>query len=58
MDGICAAALVCKRKVLRQEEPYEKPDPPMMCVGCGDCVQVCPGKAVIIIYIAINFRGL
>ena len=48
-EGICAAVLVCERKVLKQEEPYEKPDPPMLCVGCGTCVIACPNNAVILI---------
>ena len=45
-DGICAAMLVCKQKVLTQEAPFEKPDPPMMCIGCGTCVPACPKGAV------------
>jgi NAD-dependent dihydropyrimidine dehydrogenase PreA subunit len=49
VDGVCAAVLICNRKVVHQEEPYETPDPPMMCVGCGACVLVCPENAVIMI---------
>ena len=46
-NGICQAALVCPRKLLKQEDPFEMPDPyPNMCVGCGVCVQACPKKAV------------
>jgi translation initiation factor RLI1 len=48
-NGVCHAIAVCDRGVLTQEEPYEKPDPPLMCVGCGSCVQVCPMEAVILI---------
>ncbi len=45
--GVCAAAQVCKRKVLRQEEPGEMPDLyPSMCLGCTDCLAVCPLGAI------------
>lgn len=46
--GICAAVMACERKVLKQDSPYEKPDPPMLCVGCGTCVPACIPKAVIL----------
>ena len=45
--GICRAIQVCPRKLLKQEVPFEKPDPyPNMCVGCAVCVQACPKNAV------------
>ena len=47
--GICTSVLACSRKVLIQEGPYEKPDPPMICVGCGICVKECVHGAVILI---------
>lgn len=47
-DGTCASAKACKKSCLEQEDLFESPvifslD---MCVGCGDCVDVCPFKAV------------
>lgn len=46
-DGFCASAQVCKRKVLRQQEPGEMPDLyPALCLGCTDCVDVCPQGAI------------
>ncbi len=46
-DGICAAARVCKKKVLRQEAPGELPDFfPNMCLGCSDCISECPHRAL------------
>jgi ATP-binding cassette subfamily E protein 1 len=47
--GICSAMLVCQRKVLKQEEPNELPDTPLLCVGCGVCVRACPIGAVILV---------
>ena len=50
-DGPCSAAAECPHNLLEQEEATE---PPMllsaeMCVGCGDCVKVCPMKAIVIV---------
>ena len=48
--GICAAVTACPKKLLRQEDAYEMPDPyPSMCLGCGLCVKACPKKAVVLI---------
>jgi len=45
--GICRAVLACPNHVLRQEAPFEMPDPyPSMCVGCAVCAQACPMGAV------------
>lgn len=45
--GICAAAQVCERKVLRQDKPGEMPDLyPNLCLGCNDCIPVCPQGAI------------
>jgi NAD-dependent dihydropyrimidine dehydrogenase PreA subunit len=48
-NGICAAVLVCRHDVLKQEEPFEKPDPPMICVGCGTCIPACDKDAIFLI---------
>ena len=46
-DGICQAALLCNKKVLTQEAPYEMPDTkPAMCLSCSLCLQACPKKAI------------
>ena len=47
-EGICLAALECKHKVIKQiDGPFEEPmvfqD---MCMGCWDCIEACPLKAV------------
>jgi translation initiation factor RLI1 len=45
--GICQAVQACPRKLLKQEEPFEMPDPyPNMCIGCAICVKACPKNAV------------
>lgn len=49
-DGVCQAALVCRRKVLTQEKPYETPVPsPSVCASCSDCVRACPQQAIKIV---------
>lgn len=46
-NGICAAAQVCEKKVLRQEAPGEMPDLyPSLCRGCVDCISACPRDAI------------
>ena len=41
--GICAAALACPHKLLKQEAACQIPMPdPFLCRGCGDCVRACP----------------
>jgi len=46
-NGICSAAKVCEKKVLRQEAPGEMPDLyPAMCRGCIDCIAACPRDAI------------
>jgi translation initiation factor RLI1 len=46
-SGVCAAALACPHKLLKQEMPYEAPMPdPSICRGCGKCVLACPLKAM------------
>ena len=46
-DGICLAVLACPKKLLSQEDKYEMPDPvPNMCLGCGECLEACPLKAI------------
>jgi ferredoxin len=45
--GICAAATVCVKQVLRQEQPGEMPDLyPSLCLGCIDCIKECPRGAI------------
>ena len=46
-DGICQAALVCEKKILTQEAPYEMPDTKAsVCLSCATCVKACPKNAV------------
>jgi translation initiation factor RLI1 len=47
-EGICLAAQACSHKVFKQiDGPFEQPmvfqD---MCMGCWDCIEACPLKAV------------
>jgi len=49
-SGICAAALACSHKLLKQETPYDIPMmDPFLCQGCGDYVRSCPLKAIKIV---------
>ena len=48
--GLCAAALACSHKLLRQEAPHQISMPnPSLCQGCGDCFRACPLKAIEIV---------
>ena len=47
-EGTCPAAKACKHKVIKQidgafEQPMVFQD---MCMGCWDCIEACPLKAV------------
>ncbi|MCS6907316.1 MAG: 4Fe-4S binding protein [Anaerolineales bacterium] len=46
-QGICRAAMLCKRKVINQEQPFEPPQlDPALCLGCAICITACPTKAL------------
>ncbi|MEA2015829.1 MAG: hypothetical protein U9O59_03840 [Actinomycetota bacterium] len=46
-DGICSAIKACKKKVIRQEEPYEIPYINTgICIGCYDCIPFCHREAI------------
>ena len=49
--GVCNAVMACTYNVLNQEDIYESPMvfPTDMCQGCGDCIQACSLKAIILI---------
>ncbi len=48
-DGICKAVLLCEKKILTQEAPYEMPDTKASaCLSCAICVKACPQKAVLV----------
>ncbi|MEW5871808.1 MAG: 4Fe-4S binding protein [Chloroflexota bacterium] len=45
--GICRAVLLCEKKILYQEAPYEMPDTrASMCLGCALCLKACPMDAL------------
>lgn len=46
-NGVCVAALACRRRLLQQEAPRGAPmTNPAACAGCADCVRACPLKAI------------
>jgi translation initiation factor RLI1 len=48
--GICAAALACPSRLLKQDSPGSIPEPePSFCRACGECVRACPRDAFRII---------
>jgi translation initiation factor RLI1 len=50
-DGLCRAALACKKSLLEQEEPYDTPSllSSRACSGCSRCVKACPLGAIRIV---------
>jgi len=52
--GICLAAQACTHKVMKQidgafEQPMVFQD---MCLGCWDCIEACPLKAVSVMHLS------
>ena len=46
-NGICRAALLCKKRILFQEAPFEMPESrAAMCMGCAVCLTACPRNAL------------
>ena len=46
-DGVCLALAVCKKKLLKQDAPYEVPYVDgSLCQSCFDCLKACPLKAI------------
>ncbi len=49
-NGVCASAAACTHKVMKQIDGLFQP--PIifqdMCLGCWDCIEACPLKAVYI----------
>ena len=52
--GECSAVRECDMAVLKQEEAFEKPDFPIICIGCGKCVRACMQGAVILMWIYLK----
>lgn len=45
--GVCEALIACRKKVLKQEEPYEAPFINTgLCSGCYECIPHCPKGAI------------
>ena len=46
--GVCAAAMACSHKVMKQIDGFH--EPPIvfqdLCMGCWDCIEACPLDAV------------
>lgn len=46
-DGVCEAIIACKKKVLKQEEPYDAPFiNASLCSGCYECIPHCHRNAI------------
>ncbi len=47
-SGICLAINACKHNIIEQEEPFDSPIVffESMCIGCSDCINACPLKAI------------
>lgn len=49
-EGACRAVDACSHKLIEQEAPHDIPMfHPGTCQGCGECVTVCPLKAIKIV---------
>lgn len=46
-QGVCRAVALCRRKALRQEQPFEPPElNAELCLGCAVCTTVCSAHAL------------